>query len=88
MDFLSSTKVIAFLKLPDYNSGKLEIQYLHEHAGITAAVGFNKSPAVDLWATIGTPSIAFGAETTYAKVSSEFAKYNAGVSYTKPDSNA
>ncbi|OAY23029.1 mitochondrial outer membrane protein porin 2 [Manihot esculenta] len=87
-DFPSSTKVIASLKLPDYSSGKLEIQYLHQHAGITAAVGLNKSSAVDLSATIGTPTIAFGAETTYAAASGEFAKYNAGVSYTKPDSNA
>ncbi|KAF2324285.1 hypothetical protein GH714_011662 [Hevea brasiliensis] len=87
-DFPSSTKVIASLKLPDYNSGKLEVQYFHQHSGISAAVGLNQSPAVDFSATIGTPAIAFGAETTYATASGEFAKYNAGVSYTNPDSNA
>ncbi|KDP41624.1 hypothetical protein JCGZ_16031 [Jatropha curcas] len=87
-DFPSSTKVIASLKLPDYNSGKLEVQYFHQHAGITAAAGLNHTPIVDFSATIGTPTIAFGAETSYATASGEFSKYNAGVSYTSPDTNA
>ncbi|XP_050216299.1 mitochondrial outer membrane protein porin 2-like [Mercurialis annua] len=87
-DLPSSTNVIASLKLPDFNSGKLEVQYFHEHAGISVAAGLNHSPAVDLSATIGTPTIAFGAESTYTTVSGNFAKYNAGVSYSTPDSNA
>ncbi|KAJ6872039.1 mitochondrial outer membrane protein porin 2-like [Populus alba x Populus x berolinensis] len=87
-DFLPSTKAIASIKLPDYNSGKFEVQYLHQHASFTGALGLNKSPAVDFSAAIGTPSIAFGAEATYITASGEFAKYNTGVSLTKPDSNA
>ncbi|EEF52285.1 mitochondrial outer membrane protein porin 2 [Ricinus communis] len=84
----SSTKVIASVKLPDYNSGKLEVQYFHEHAGITAAAGLNHSPVVDVSATIGTPTIAFGAETSYTTATGEFPKYNAGVRYSTADSNA
>ncbi|XVF36420.1 hypothetical protein REPUB_Repub19eG0057000 [Reevesia pubescens] len=80
---------MASFKLPDYNSGKSEIQYFHEHAALTTGFGQQKkSPAVDFSATIGTPSIAFGAETSYMTSSGEFTKYNAGVNITKPDCNA
>ena len=64
------------------------MQYLHQHASFTGALGLDKSPAVDFSAAIGTPSIAFGAEATYITASGEFAKYNTGVSLTKPDSSA
>lgn len=87
-DIFLSAKTVASLKLPDYNSGKLEVQYLHEHATFTTAVGLNQSPSADFSATIGTPSIAFGAEASYLTASGNFAKYNAGVSLTKPDSSA
>ncbi|CAN1135678.1 Mitochondrial outer membrane protein porin 2 [Linum perenne] len=84
-DYPSSTKTIASVKLPDYNSGKLEVQYFHHHAGVTAALNLNKSPAVDFSATVGTPSIAFGAEASYLTSTGDFCKYNAGVNLTKPD---
>ncbi|KAE8715639.1 Mitochondrial outer membrane protein porin 2 [Hibiscus syriacus] len=83
-----SAKMVASFKLPDSNSGKLEFQYLHEHAAMTTAVGLKKLPTVDFSATIGTPGIAFGAEASYMTSSGEFTKYNAGVNMTKPDSNA
>ncbi|XP_030528647.1 mitochondrial outer membrane protein porin 2-like isoform X2 [Rhodamnia argentea] len=88
IDILPSTKTIASLKLPDYDSGKLETQYFHEHATCSLAVTASQSPVVDVSATIGTPSIAFGAETSYTTDSCKFMKYNAGVSMTKPTSNA
>ncbi|OWM80633.1 mitochondrial outer membrane protein porin 2-like isoform X2 [Punica granatum] len=87
-DILPSTKTVASLKLPDYDSGKLATQYCHEHATFSIAVSTNRSPAVDFSATIGTPSIAFGAESSYMTGSRKFLKYNAGVSMTKPNSNA
>ncbi|PON72948.1 Porin type [Parasponia andersonii] len=88
IDILPSAKAIASIKLPDYKSGKLEVQYLHEHTSFTSAVTLNQSPAIDFSATIGTPSIAFGAEGSYSTASANFLKYNAGVSLTKPDSTA
>ncbi|KAF4368660.1 hypothetical protein F8388_003361 [Cannabis sativa] len=88
VDILPSTKTIASIKLPDYKSGKLELQHLHEHTSFTAAITLNQSPAIDFSATIGTPSIAFGAEGTYLTGSRKFLKYNAGVSLTKSDSSA
>lgn len=86
-DILPSTHVIASLRLPDYNSGKLEVQHFHEHATFTTAFSLNKSPSVDISATLGTPHIAFGAEASYLTNSGLFAKYNAGVSVPKADSN-
>lgn len=87
-EIVPSTKTIASFKLPDYNSGKLEVQYFHDHATFTTAVALNQSPAVDVSATIGTPSIAFGAEAGYDTTSGSFTKYTAGISVTKPDSSA
>lgn len=67
---------------------QLEVQYFHDHATFTTALALNKAPAVDASATIGTPSIAFGAEAGYDTTSGKFTKYTAGISVTKPDSYA
>ncbi|PON66763.1 Eukaryotic porin [Trema orientale] len=87
-EILPSTKTIATFKLPDYNSGKLEVQYFHDHAALSTAVALNQSPVVDLSATFGTPTIAFGAEAGYDTTSGNFTKYTAGISVNKPDSSA
>ncbi|KAH6822119.1 voltage dependent anion channel 2 [Perilla frutescens var. hirtella] len=81
---LPSSRTIASCKFPDYNSGKIEVQYFHDHASLTTAVGLNKSPALDVSATIGTPSVAFGTEASYMVSSGNFAKYNAGFSLKTP----
>eukprot|EP00262_Sarcandra_glabra_P005229 TRINITY_DN1660_c0_g1_i1.p1 TRINITY_DN1660_c0_g1~~TRINITY_DN1660_c0_g1_i1.p1 ORF type:complete len:277 (-),score=50.14 TRINITY_DN1660_c0_g1_i1:244-1074(-) len=87
-DVLPSTKAIASLKLPDYNSGKLEVQYFHDHASFTSAVALNKSPTVDLSGTIGTHTFAVGAEAGFNPSLGSFTKYSAGLSVTKPDASA
>lgn len=87
-EILPSTKAIASLKVPDYNSGKLEVQYFHDHATFTSAIALSQSPCIDVTATIGTPTIAFGAEAGYDTTSGNFTKYTAGISVAKPDSCA
>ncbi|XP_027092507.1 mitochondrial outer membrane protein porin 2-like [Coffea arabica] len=87
-DILPSMKTIATCRFPDYNSGKIGVQYFHEHASFTTAVDLNKSPNVDISATIGTPFIAFGTEASYKVDSRSFTTYNAGVSLTKPNYGA
>jgi len=67
---------------------QLEFQYFHDHATFTTAAALNQSPAIDVTATIGTPTIAFGAEAGYDTTSGSFTKYTAGISVTKPDSYA
>ena len=67
---------------------QLEVQYFHDHATLTTAVALNQSPAIDVSATIGTPSIAFGAEAGYDTTTGNFTKYTAGLSVAKPESSA
>lgn len=88
MDIVPSTKTIASMKFPDYSSGKLEVQYFHHHATFSTAAALNKSPVVDVSATLGTPTIAFGAEAGYDTTSGNFTKYTAGIGVTKPESSA
>ncbi|XP_058741291.1 outer plastidial membrane protein porin-like [Vicia villosa] len=42
-DFVTSAKAVAFIRLPDYKSGKIEVQYLHDHAGFTTAVDLSRN---------------------------------------------
>lgn len=66
-----------------------EVQYRHQNATLTSAVTMKQSPFVDASLTIGTPTIAFGAEAGYETSSGSLTKYNAGISITtKPESFA
>nr|GEV59008.1 mitochondrial outer membrane protein porin 2-like [Tanacetum cinerariifolium] len=87
-DLVPSTKTIASFKVPDFNSGKLEVQYFHYHAALATAVSLNQTPTVDLSATIGTPTFVIGAEAGYEPNSGRLTKYTAGISVNKPDSSA
>ncbi|KAL4577513.1 hypothetical protein LXL04_013622 [Taraxacum kok-saghyz] len=87
-EIVPSTKTIASIKLPDFTSGKLEVQYYHYHATLTSAVALTQAPTVDLSATIGTPTFAIGAEAGYETSSSKLTKYTAGITVNKPDSSA
>ncbi|CAE6075666.1 unnamed protein product [Arabidopsis arenosa] len=84
-EILPSTKAIASFKVPDYNSSKLEVQYFHDHATVTAAAALQQNPLIDVTATLGSPTISFGAEAGYDTTSRTFTKYNVGISVTKPD---
>ncbi|OAP06497.1 hypothetical protein AXX17_AT3G44100 [Arabidopsis thaliana] len=85
-EILPSTKAIASFKVPDYNnSSKLEVQYFHDHATVTAAAALQQNPLIDVTAALGSPTISFGAEAGYDTTSRTFTKYNVGVSVTKPD---
>ncbi|KAK6125256.1 hypothetical protein DH2020_041000 [Rehmannia glutinosa] len=66
----------------------LEFQYFHPHASLTAAVGLNQAPPIDLSVTLGTPTFALGAEAGYETTSGKLTKYTAGITVTKPDSCA
>lgn len=87
-DVLPSTKTIASFKLPDYNSGKLEVQYFHDHASFVTAVDLKSSPVVDLSGTLGAHGIVFGAEAGFDTAAGTFTKYSAGIGLSKPEYNA
>ncbi|XP_021776150.1 mitochondrial outer membrane protein porin 2-like [Chenopodium quinoa] len=85
-DIMPSLKSIASIKLPDYNSAKLELQYFHKLAALSSVVSFNKSPVFGFSATCGTSSTVIGAEAGYDSSISDFTKYDVGISMTKPGS--
>ncbi|GFP78902.1 mitochondrial outer membrane protein porin 2 [Phtheirospermum japonicum] len=73
-DIVPSSKTIATLKYPNYESGKLELQYFHPHASLSAAVGLNQAPPIDFSFTLGTPTFALGAEAGYETSSGDTIK--------------
>lgn len=84
-EILPYTKAITSLKLPDVNSGKLEVQYFHDNASVTAAFSLKQNPLVELSTTFGTKEISFGGEASYDTANGNFTKYTAGFGLTKPD---
>ncbi|OMO63376.1 hypothetical protein COLO4_32515 [Corchorus olitorius] len=89
-ELLPSTHIQASLKLPDYNSSKLNIKFQHilRYAAVYVSVGLNQSPVVTLSATTGTRSIAFGLEAKYKAASHSFTQWDAGISVTYPSFDA
>ncbi|GLJ17699.1 hypothetical protein SUGI_0308870 [Cryptomeria japonica] len=71
--------------IPDQRSGKAEIQYLHDYAGITASIGLTATPVVEASVVVGNEAIAVGGELAFDTTSGNLRKYNAGISYTMPD---
>ncbi|KAL2330029.1 hypothetical protein Fmac_017610 [Flemingia macrophylla] len=78
-------KAVFSFKVPDQRSGKVELQYLHEYAGISTSVGLTANPIVNLSGVIGTNVLALGADLSYDSKSGELIKSNAGLSFTKDD---
>ncbi|KAF5456307.1 hypothetical protein F2P56_025805 [Juglans regia] len=84
-DILPSTKAAISFKIPDHQSGKLEVQYLHPHAAINSSIGLNPTPLLELSAAIGSKDLSLGGEVGFNTVSASFIKYNAGIGLNRPD---
>lgn len=67
---------------------QLDVHYLHHHAAINSSIGLNPNPRLDVAAAIGSKDVAIGGEIGFDTSSSSFTKYNAGISYNKPDFSA
>ncbi|BAT76724.1 hypothetical protein LR48_Vigan627s005900 [Vigna angularis] len=87
-DILHGTKAALSFNIPDHKSGKLDVQYLHPHAAIDSSIGLNPSPLLELSAAIGSKDLCLGAEIGFNTTSASFTKYNAGVTFNKPDFSA
>ncbi|KAL5673934.1 hypothetical protein ACJX0J_018240, partial [Zea mays] len=81
-------KKIITIPYPHPAFGRLEIQYLHDYAGINASSTMNRKPLVNLSAVFGNKAIAAGADVVYDGATGDFTKYNAGLSFTNADLNA
>lgn len=87
-EILPCTRTIASFRFPDYNSGKLEVQYFHEFATLTGAVALNQSPTIDASVTVGNCLYGLGAEASYETTTGDLTKYTGGLTMTNKDSCA
>ncbi|CAK7330149.1 unnamed protein product [Dovyalis caffra] len=86
--FLPSLNTTASLKLPNYNSSTLRAQYFPKHAGLAMSVSLYHTSKIQLSASVGTSSFAFGIQTEYNITSKQFREFDAGISMTKPNHEA
>ncbi|CAI9761081.1 unnamed protein product [Fraxinus pennsylvanica] len=87
-DLLPSTKAAVSFSIPDQKSGKLVVDYARDGSAINSSIGLNPTPLLELAAAIGFSDVAFGGEIGFDTASSSFTKYNAGISFNKPDFSA
>ncbi|GAA0151118.1 voltage-gated ion channel [Lithospermum erythrorhizon] len=78
-------KTIFSFRVPDQRSGKLELQYLHDYAGITTSIGLTANPIVNFSGVLGTKVVALGTDISFDTKSGAFTKCNAGLSFTNSD---
>ncbi|KAG0448136.1 hypothetical protein HPP92_027986 [Vanilla planifolia] len=78
-------KTIVGFVLPDQRSGKVELQYLHDYAGVTTSLGLTANPIINFSGVVGTNTLAVGADVSLDTASGNFTKYNAALSITNAD---
>ncbi|KAI4376810.1 hypothetical protein MLD38_014527 [Melastoma candidum] len=85
---MPNLKTSISFKVPDQKSGKLDVEYLHPSAAITAGIGLNPTPLLDLSAAIGSKDVSLGGEIIFDTSSASLTKYNAGIGFNGPDFSA
>ncbi|XP_057542155.1 mitochondrial outer membrane protein porin of 36 kDa-like [Amaranthus tricolor] len=78
-------KAIFSFRVPDQRSGKVELQYLHEYAGISTSFGLTANPIVNFSGVFGNSTLALGTDLSFDTASGNFTKCNAGLSFTNAD---
>ncbi|KAG0490638.1 hypothetical protein HPP92_007501 [Vanilla planifolia] len=78
-------KTILSFVVPDQKSGKIELQYLHDYAGINTSLGLTANPVVNFSGVIGNKGIAIGTDVSLDTATGNFTKYNAGLSVIHAD---
>ncbi|RWV82259.1 hypothetical protein GW17_00056254 [Ensete ventricosum] len=63
----------------------VELQYLHDYAGVTAAVGLTANPIVNLSGVVGTNVYSVGADVSFDTATGNFIKCNGGLSVINAD---
>lgn len=64
---------------------QLELQYLHDYAGVSAGMSLTANPVVNLATVVGTNAIAVGADVEFDSVTGNFTKCNAGINVVNDD---
>ncbi|EPS57816.1 hypothetical protein M569_17001 [Genlisea aurea] len=78
-------KTILSFKVPDQRSGKLELQYLHDYAGISSSVGLTANPIVNFSGVLGNNAFALGSDLSFDTKEGNVTKWNFGASYSNAD---
>lgn len=78
-------KTIFSFVVPDQKSGKVELQYLHEYAGINTSIGLTASPLVNFSGVAGNNIVALGTDVSFDTATGNFTKCNAGLSFSSSD---
>ncbi|KAM7486884.1 hypothetical protein LguiA_002893 [Lonicera macranthoides] len=78
-------KTIFSFIAPDQRSGKVELQYLHEYAGISTSIGLTASPIVNFSGMAGNNMVAIGTDLSFDTATGNFTKCNAGISLSTAD---
>ncbi|KAJ4711275.1 Mitochondrial outer membrane protein porin [Melia azedarach] len=78
-------KTIFSFIVPDQRSGKVELQYQHEYAGISTSIGLTANPLVNFSGVIGNNSVSLGTDLSFDTATGNFTKFNAGLSYSHTD---
>lgn len=64
---------------------QVELQYLHEYAGISTGIGLTASPLVNFSGVAGNNTVALGTDLSFNTASGNFTKCNAGLSFSTSD---
>ncbi|KAK6931186.1 Eukaryotic porin/Tom40 [Dillenia turbinata] len=78
-------KTIFSFKVPDQRSGKVELQYLHEYAGISTSIGLTATPVVNFAGVVGNNVFSVGTDLSFDTALGNLTKYNAGLSFSNAD---
>ncbi|KAI6671196.1 hypothetical protein NL676_006081 [Syzygium grande] len=78
-------KTIFSFTVPDQRSGQIELQYLHDYAGISTSVGLTANPVVNFAAVLGSNVLSLGMDVSFDSKTSNFTKCNAGISFSNSD---
>lgn len=81
-------KTIFSFKIPDQKSGKVNLQYFHDHVGLSSSIGLTPTPIVEVSGALGHDEISVGGEMAFDTASGTFSKYNAGIGLSKPEYTA
>ncbi|XP_063940771.1 mitochondrial outer membrane protein porin of 36 kDa isoform X1 [Daucus carota subsp. sativus] len=78
-------KTILSFVAPDQKSGKVEVQYFHENAGISTSIGLAAKPLVNFSGVAGNNTVALGTDISFDTSTGDFTKYNVGLSISTAD---
>ncbi|GMI75365.1 ARABIDOPSIS THALIANA VOLTAGE DEPENDENT ANION CHANNEL 1, voltage dependent anion channel 1 [Hibiscus trionum] len=78
-------KTIFSFIAPDQRSGKVELQYQHEYAGISTSIGLTAKPIINFSGVVGNNCVSVGTDLSFDTASGNLTKLNAGLNFTHSD---